>query len=512
MKKSSDNMPLYVIGHKNPDTDSICAAIAYADLLQQKGRDHAQAARCGKVPSRTEWVLEQAGMEKPVLLDDVYASAEMICRKEVVSCLVGDTFLTAYRKMLASGVRSIPVVDNAGCLCGMLKYLDLLQLLMPSDTAAESVRRLVASTANIAALLEAETSGAPLEDEETQMVLLVGASSVETVNKRLSHAQDSGDIGSYAVICGDRPIIQQTAIDHGVKTLIVTGGFSVSSEMAKAAEAKGVLIMECAQDTATTAKLVRCARQVNHAMETDFLQVMADDNLKDLRKRLAHQKQHLFPVVDPGSHRLLGVFSKSDLIDPQRIQLVLVDHNEYSQAIDGVSEAEILEVIDHHRLAGDVVSREAIRYLNEPVGSTSTLVAREYRYAGLAPNKGIAMCLLAGMVSDTLNLTSPTTTDLDREILTWLCGLASVDAAEFTHAFFASGSLLAHNSAEEAIRADRKVFEENGARVSISHIEECGMDLFEARHEELTAALHGLLDVKGYDLALLIVTDVTRHH
>ena len=122
------------------------------------------------------------------------------------------------------------------------------------------------------------------------------------------------------------------------------------------------------------------------------------------------------------------------------------------------------------------------------------------------------MCLIAGMVSDTLNLTSPTTTNLDREVLEWLCGIASVDAAEFTHDFFASGSLLAHNTAEEAINADRKVFEENGARVSISHVEESGLDLFAGRKEDLSNALDNLIEVKAYDLALLIVTDINSHH
>lgn len=505
-------MPLYVVGHLNPDTDAICAAIGYADLLQKKGCPEAVAARCGPVPARTAWVLEQARMEKPLLLDDVSATAEMICRKDVVKVRNDATFLDAYQVMLSSGVRSIPVVDADDRLCGLLKYLDLLQLLMPTDTDAESVRRMVACPAKIAVTLEAEALGADLESDEREIVQLIAASSVDAVLKRLTHATTIGDVGSYVVICGDRPIIQRTAIDHGVCMLVVTGGFSVSADLVALAREKGVVILHCQQDTATVSKLIRCSRMVNYALNNTIVRVMADDSVKQLRLCLSSQKQDLFPVVDPGDNTLMGVISKSDLIDPPRIRLVLVDHNEFSQAVPGVEDAEVIEVIDHHRLAGDLISREPIRYLNEPVGSSSTLVAREYRYAGIDIPKGVALCLIAGMVSDTLNLTSPTTADLDREILIWLCEIAHVDAAQFTQDFFASGSLLAHNTAAEALGADRKVFEENGARVSISHVEEAGLDLFGSRHHELGKTLDDLIREKGYDLALLIVTDITRHH
>jgi len=509
---NSSNMPLYVIGHKNPDTDAICSAIGYADLLQKKGYGEALPARCGSVPTRTAWVLDKVGMPKPLLLDDVSATAEMICRREVVKVNDDATFLEAYQLMLSAKVRSIPVVNSTNQLCGLLKYLDLLQLLMPIDTDPESVRRMIACPQKMAVTLGADVAGAELLPGEREIVQLVGASSVDTVQRRLQLASEEGDVGSYVVICGDRPIVQKTAIEHGVCMLVVTGGFEVADDLLQTAEREGVVILKCQQDTATASKLIRCSRMVSHALDDDIIRVMAHDSVKVLRDGLASIKQDLFPVINPGDNGLMGVISKSDLIDPPRIRLVLVDHNEYSQAVEGVESAEVIEVIDHHRLAGDLVSREPIRYINEPVGSSSTLVAREYRYAGIDIPKGVAICLIAGMVSDTLNLTSPTTTDLDREILEWLCDIASVNAAEFTHDFFASGSLLAHNSAEDAINADRKVFEENGARVSISHVEESGLDLFAGCKDGLSAALDALIDVKGYDLALLIVTDINSHH
>jgi manganese-dependent inorganic pyrophosphatase len=209
---------------------------------------------------------------------------------------------------------------------------------------------------------------------------------------------------------------------------------------------------------------------------------------------------------------MTGVLSKSDLVDPPRIRLALVDHNEYAQAVNGVEEAEITEVIDHHRLAGDLVSREPIRYLNEPVGSTCTLVGRKYFHRGLQPAPGVAMCLCAGIVSDTLCLTSPTTTALDHEMLTWLSGVAGVDPTKFTEEFFAQGSLIANGSPEEILNADRKEFVEQGLTVSISQVEERDLHGFAARREELEQVLRRLQESRGYDLAVMAVTDVALHH
>jgi len=512
MFNSQTEMPLYVIGHRNPDTDAICAAIGYADLLRRKGKPEALAARCGPVPARTAWVLKQAGVPKPVLLDDVNATAEMICRKKVVKVNENDTFLSTYHLMVENGVRSIPVVNAENELRGILKFLDLLQLLMPTSTDAESVRRMPASPIKIQDTLKADSVGAPLDRLEKEIVLLVGASSSETVGKRLKKAVAKGDVSSYVVMCGDRPTVQRIAIEFGIHLLVVTSSFEVAPDLILLAKEKGVSILRCYQDTATVVKLIRCSRMVKNALNQEVLKVMADDSVQGLRKALAAHSQDLFPVIDPGDDSLMGVISKSDLIDPPRIRVVMVDHNEYSQAIEGIEAADVVEVIDHHRLAGDIMSREPIRYLNEPVGSSSTLVAREYRYAVVEMPRGIAMCLIAGMVSDTLNLTSPTTTDLDRETLQWLCQIADIDAAEFTHDFFASGSMLAHGTGADAVGEDRKVFEESGAKVSISHVEESGLELFAGKQDELLASLDSLVAHKGYDLALLIITDINIHH
>jgi manganese-dependent inorganic pyrophosphatase len=509
-------MPLfYVIGHKNPDTDAICSAIGYAALLRAVGEEpHAIAARCGEISQRTKWVLERAGLEMPLLVTDARTNAGMICHREIVKVCVNDTFLTAYDRMLAAEIRSVPVEDEQGKLCGILRYFDLLRLLLPADTEGLNVRTVHASLSHLAATLKAENlSGKnPLPEEEEDLILLVGASSQSTVDKRLKKAAKDGNIHQFLVICGDRPIVQRYAIDNGARALLVTGENPVSAEIRRLAAAKGVILLRCAQDTASASTLIRCSRTVSHVMERQFKTVPPSEPVSRLRKLLSSEEQDLFPVVDPLSGNMIGVLSKSDLVDPPRIRLALVDHNEYAQAVSGVEEAEVTEVIDHHRLAGDLVSREPIRYLNEPVGSTCTLVGRKFLYRDILPDPAVAMCLCAGIVSDTLCLTSPTTTPLDHEMLGWLSGVAGVDPKTFTDEFFAVGSLIANGTPDEILNADRKEFAEQGYQVSISQVEERDLHGFEGRRVELEKALRELHKGRGYDLTILAVTDVALHH
>ncbi len=314
------------------------------------------------------------------------------------------------------------------------------------------------------------------------------------------------------MICGDRPIVQRYAIDHGARALLVTGDNAISAEILSYAARKGVVVLRCHQDTASASTLIRCSRTVRHVMEKDFLTLTATEPVSRLRKSLAAIDQDLFPVLDHAGGKMIGVIAKSDLVDPPRMRIALVDHNEYAQAVNGVEEAEITEVIDHHRLAGDLVSREPIRYLNEPVGSTCTLVGRKFFHRGLMPPPSVAMCLCAGIVSDTLCLTSPTTTLLDREMLTWLSGVAGVDPKKFTDEFFAVGSLIASGSTDEILNADRKSFTEQGLSISISQVEERDLVGFAARRAELESALKELYEHDKYDFAVLAVTDVALHH
>jgi len=507
--------PTYVVGHLNPDADAICAAIGQAEYLRVAEGVDAEAIRCGVIPARVAWVLEQAGIGAPDLVEDVRTTAALICDHEFVTVKEGDTFLSVYRAMEVSDVKSVPVVNDDGEIKGILQSTDLMELLMPpSIDDVYSVKIVNASPRKIFETLDGVSVGAdlPEQDLEEELIMFVGASSEEKVGSGLKRVKDEGASNKQIVICGDRPKMQLIAVENGVRILIVTGESEVGGDVIKAAKEQGVIVILSKYDTATTVQLVRCSRGVKNALSEDFFCVAADEAVTDIRKKLSVVRQDLFPVVKARSRKLLGVFRKSALVDPPKTQLVLVDHNEYSQAVKGVEEANVIEVIDHHRLGGDVVSREPIRFLNEPVGSSSTLVARKFRMMGVPLSKGVAMCLCAGLISDTLNLTSPTTTDLDCDILAWLSEIAGVDASKFTDDFFASGSLLLKGSVDELIGTDRKEFVEGGKTVSISQVEEMDLKPFDSRLGEMVSGLDALVKDKGYDFAMLAVTNIKTLH
>ncbi|MDA7672590.1 DHH family phosphoesterase, partial [Akkermansiaceae bacterium] len=354
--------------------------------------------------------------------------------------------------------------------------------------------------------------GASPSSDEEDLIMMVGASSQNTVEKRLKAAKEEGNVGQYLVICGDRPFVHQQAYDYGARALLVTGGYQPDAELAQKAKEAGMIILCSPHDTATTVKLALCARKVRNILSDDFISLPANEVAERFAKKITDSSQDLFPVVEPGTKRLSGVFSKSDLVNPPRVRLSLVDHNEFSQAVMGVEDAQIIEIIDHHRLSGDLISRDPVRFINEPVGSSSTIVARRFREKGLEPDAATALLLCAGLVSDTLNLTSPTTTVIDRDLLAWLAGLAGVNPDQFAEDFFASGSLLINADAKAIVGTDRKEFSEDGVILSLAQVEETSLKGLSERKEELIAELSRLRDQHGYGLCALLVTDITRHH
>jgi len=508
-----NSAPTYIIGHRNPDTDAICSAIGQAEFLRVNGYANPVAARCGEIPQRTQWVLDEAGVEAPLLLNSVRMTAGQICRRQTIACSPTETFLSAYKKMSEAGARSVPVVDETGNVHGILKDLDLLTLLLPTTGEAIKARQVQANLQKITETLEGQIFGTPLDhsQEEETLRLLISASSEQVVKSRLQQAAENNKVSSFIVISGDLPETHRLAIEFGVRALIITGGFHIDPELDALAKVRGVPVICCQKDTASTTQLIRCSRILKNALGETFHTIHQDERVSDLPKKLDGLKQDLFPVLNR-DEKIIGVLSRADLIDPQRPRIILVDHNEYSQAVDGIEEAELVEVIDHHRLGGDLTSKKPISFLNEPVGSTSTLIARKFRHRDLIPSKGTATCLIAGIVSDTLHLTSPTTTDVDREILAWLATITGIDTQAFTQAFFNAGSLLANASAEEILTTDRKEFRENGIKVSISQIEEIGLEKFSSRRGELQVALENLHQSHKNDLSFLVVTDIAEHY
>jgi manganese-dependent inorganic pyrophosphatase len=252
---------------------------------------------------------------------------------------------------------------------------------------------------------------------------------------------------------------------------------------------------------------IRSAQFIDSVVSRDVVAIDGKAALAEARSVVERSSQPVFPVIDDDG-RLVGYCFKTDIVNPPKPQLVLVDHNELTQAVAGAEDAEIVEVLDHHRLGGGLKSTQPIRFINEPVGSTCTLVARQFRAAGLVPEPAIALCMASGIISDTLFLRSPTTTDTDREVLTWLRGLCGVDLDRYAREFFEIGSALRTKPAAGVIAEDCKEFVEQGVRFSISQIEETGFDLFWERKDELRAALEDFAARHRLDFSALLVTDV----
>ncbi len=368
------------------------------------------------------------------------------------------------------------------------------------------------SLSNIAGTIDGKClTGETLSEEENQNILLVGASSEPSVRTRLANYKRKGIVQDLVVICGDRPNVQLYAVEHGVRALVTTAGSSPSLDIIETAQATGTCILSTPWDTASVGQLIRCSRKVRNR----FTRIMRCFREYASPGTAAGRRQAQAGPV-PGDERE----DEQDDRRPEQdrscrsacTRVALVDHNEFSQAVKGVEEAEIVEVMDHHRLGTQLSTRDPIRFLNEPVGSTSTLVARRFYHRDAEPSRSTAICLCAGILSDTLNLTSPTTARADREMLEWLTGIAKIDAKKFTEEFFATGSLLRSKTAPSAIvQADRKTFTEYGHKISISQIEEIGMYGLKEVQEDLLEELRKLEKEEDLKLACLLVTDIVTH-
>ncbi|GDX96897.1 manganese-dependent inorganic pyrophosphatase [Planctomycetia bacterium] len=499
-------MSTLVFGHRNPDTDAICSALAYADLLRRTTRPDAVACCCGPPNKRTEHVLERAGLAAPRMVMDVRPQVEDVCRRQVVTASFGDSFHEAWLRMKEGDLRAIPVIDADRRVVGVLSVLELMDLFFHDGGDPLRARTVTTSLDKIRTVLGGEFQHAidPLRHDE--LLVMVGAMSAEGFTERMEKLPNHRLI----VVCGDRPTIQLPAIEHGVRAIVLTGGFRLSSGLADLARLRGVSVIVSPFDTVNTTLRLKSSQFVDPVVETSVVTVPAKAPVAEARALAERSAQPVFPVVgDDG--RLVGLAFKSDLISPPRPRLVLVDHNELGQAVAGADEAEIVEVLDHHRLGGGLKSTQPIRFINEPVGSTCTLVARQFRAAGIRPEPGIALCMASGIISDTLHLRSPTTTDTDREILGWLAGLCGVDLEAYARDFFEIGSALRSSKPAEVIREDCKEFSEQGVRFSISQIEETGFDLFWERKEELRTALEEFATRQRLDFSALLVTDVVTN-
>lgn len=495
-----------VIGHKNPDTDAICSAIGYAEFKQRTGLTNAVAARCGATNDRIDFVLKTFGMPAPRFVSDVSPKVRDVMQTDVLSADLNTTVAQAVSMMEKRSLRMLPVLNPNRTCAGLVSMFKLSRFFVPDPTNATGSRKLLTSLGGLAQTLggSIKCGERPMEEEELMMV--IGAMSDRAFGARLEKYQPE----KLVVVVGDRWDIQQLAIREKVRCLIVTGGHEIEGRTLDAAREKHVSVIESPHDTATTANLCRAAMPVKHVVHEDFDSFDQDDRLESVQREAMNSLTAAFPVRDK-ENRTIGILSKSDFIKKVDRRLILVDHNELSQAVRGADRVEIMEIIDHHRI-GAFTSPQPMLFRNEPVGSTSTIVADCFFRYGVDLPKKIAGLLLAGLVSDTLNLSSPTATDRDAEVLKRLEEIAEVNAREFTEKLFASGSVLTSREPAEAITTDCKEYEEDGRKFSVAQIEEIGFDTFWKRKDDVQSSLERYRSEHGYYFSALLVTDVAKQN
>ncbi len=491
-----------VIGHRNPDTDAICSAIGYAEFKRLTGMPEAVAARCGDTNDRIDFVLNTFGVPAPRFVADVAPKVCDVMQRQVLSVFPEGTAAEALGLMDEHNLRILPVLDADARCRGLLSLFKLSKFLFPATNRPFESRRLLASLATLARILGGALLTGAEPDREEDLILMIGAMGLESFSQRLELYPKE----KLAVVVGDRWDIQNLAIREGVRVMIVTGGLAVEPKTLAAAQARGVSLITSPHDTATTAGLCRAAVAVRHVLEEEFLSLNETAAIMDVIGRATNSGFLVFPVIDDEG-RTVGILSKTDFLKKVDRRLILVDHNELSQAVEGADQVEILEIIDHHRI-GSLTTHQPILFRNEPVGSTSTIVADCFFQHGLEPSASIAGLLLAGLVTDTLNLTSPTTTGRDQEVLKKLQKISGVNPREFTERLFASGSLLTLKPAPQAITTDCKEYTEDGVRFSVAQIEEIGFDQFWKRKTDLVTSLADYRRSKDYFFSALLVTDV----
>jgi manganese-dependent inorganic pyrophosphatase len=495
-----------VIGHRNPDTDAICSAIGYAEFKRRTGMPGAVAARCGDTNDRIDFVLKAFGQPAPLFVPDVSPKVGDVMERKIFSVRPDATAAEALRLMDEKNLRILPVMDDEEKCQGLLSLLKLTKFLFPAANRGLPSRQVPTSLNQLTKTLDGELVLGFDADHEQEFILMVGAMGVDSFSKRLEQFPAK----KCCVIVGDRQDIQNVAIREGIRVLVVTGGLTVSPDTVDSAHKKNVSVILSPHDTATTASLCRAAVDVRHVVNKEFLSFNENTPLSAIVEEATATGFFVFPVLNADG-RTVGILSKTDFLKPVSRKLILVDHNELSQAVPGADQVEILEIIDHHRI-GALATPHPILFRNEPVGSTSTIVADCFFQHGIELPEPIAGLLLAGVVSDTLNLTSPTATPRDAEILKKLESLAGVNARDFTEKIFASGSLLTLKSAPQAVTTDCKEYEGHGSKFSVAQIEEIGFEQFWKRKDELLAALRDYCKSHSYQFSALMITNVTTQN
>lgn len=506
--KSLMPSPIYILGHKNPDVDAICSALAYEAYKQATGQTEYIAARCGNSNARIEAILERFKVKLPRFIGDVTPRVDSLMHKKVLSVTKESTCSEALELIDKHDIRALPVVDSSGQVEGMVSIFQLGEFFIPKPKEPKAMRRVNTSISSIIRSLNAEVLNSDNTDEVEELFVRIGAMDIRSFG---SHHKEQGLPSEKSIIIvGDRWDIQERSIQLGVRLLVVTGGLEVDEDVVARAKERNVSLVVSPYDSATTSWIIKTATHIGGVIESEVQRFTPQDTIASVKRRIANSADPLYMVVND-DQQLIGVFSKSDILRPSTTRIALVDHNELGQAVNGANDVQITEILDHHRL-GNIPTEQPILFINRPVGSTCSIVADLFRAGGLTPKPAIAGVMMAGIISDTLLLNSPTTTPLEGELLDWLSPIAGIQPKELADIIFSAGSLIINNTAEQVVHADCKIYDEGDFRYSVSQIEELGFNNFWKHEKELGDALEAYRQQEELYFSFLLVTDINSQN
>ena len=490
---------VYVTGHKNPDSDSICAAYGYAEFKNKTSNLPAVPVRLGNVNAETQFILDHFGVKAPRLLETVRLKVEDL-DIDTIAPVTGDISLKmAWKIMKDNHSKSLPVVDDNARLVGILSISNLTSSYM--DIWDNNI--LAKSKTPIGNILDTLSATSIYINEECK--IFKGKIAVTAMQpESLKEIVDEGDIA----IVGDRPDVQEALIDIKTSLIIITGSHELAGNLLSKAKENGVTIISTPHDSFTASRLLIQSIPVNYVMATeDLISFSKDDLVDDIKDIMAETRYHSYPVTDEEG-RVIGTVSRYHLISNHKKKVIQVDHNERGQSVDGLEEAEVLEIIDHHRVA-DIQTSNPIYFRNEPLGSSSTIVGKCYFEHNITPSREVAGLLCGAIISDTLLFKSPTCTEQDKMVCNRLAEIAGISSLEeFAKEMFKAGTSLKGKSVSQIFNQDFKPFSMADAKIGVAQVNTMDIEGFMPLKDEMLSFMQSEADSKGYDVVMLLLTDL----
>ena len=493
---SNDKRKVYVVGHKNPDTDSICTAIAYANLKTKLTQIRHEPRRAGQLNEETQYVLERFGVKVPLLLSDLREQIKDVDLRESEEINGNLSIRTAWEKMTEMNTHTLPITRD-GMLEGVITKGDIAKSYMDvyDNTMLAKART---QYRNIAAAVEGK-----VETGNEHGYFQKGKVAIASGKNLMTRFIEKDDL----VIMGDRIDAQQCAIDMDASCMVICQGYPISEDILHQAEKKQIVVIRTPHDTFTAAQHINQSIPVRFFMTRENLVTFhRRDFVDDVKEVMARKRFRDFPVLD-NQGKFVGLVSRRRLLNVKKKQVILVDHNEKNQAVDGVEEADVLEIIDHHRLSS-IETMGPVYFRNQPVGCTATIVYQMYEENGIAVDAVNAALLCSAIISDTLMFRSPTCTPLDEVTARKLAEIASINIEELAQEMFNAGSNLKGKSAEEILFLDFKQFTVNDTMFGVGQVNSMSAEELKEIKERVLPHMEKARKNHGLNMIFFMLTNI----